>query len=249
MAEIIPDGKREFPTTSHTLHQRIHSPSQEESAAALESFFSVYWLPLYGFLRASGETHEDAGDYLQAFVSEELLSRKQLSKWDPERGSLRGFLKTCLDRFRRKQKRGERALKRGGDRASNHISLDLDWAEGYFSDHTLDGESPDRHFDREWAAAIVNRTTTDLAGYYQEKGKSDEFRLLLLNLELRGETGETAKYDSIASELGTSVEAVKQRMRTFRARFHQRLRHVVRDFVREDEVEDEIGFLLETLGR
>jgi len=241
------ETKREFPRTSLTLHQRIHSRSSTDSAEALNEFFSLYWLPLYSFLRASGETHDDASDFLQDFIARELLDRDQLRAWNPEKGTMRGFLKTCLDRFRKKKHRRDRALKRGGSKAETHISINLDWAEGYFEDQSAAGETPDRQFDREWASAIVNQATGLLAGRYVEKGKGEEFRLLLKNLEDRGGDSVSASYEVIAAQLGTTLDAVKQRMRAFRARFHQCLRQVVGESVRDADIDEEIAFLMSTL--
>lgn len=247
MTSPTDEAGREFPTTSLTLYQRIHSRSSSDSAEALNEFFSLYWLPLYRFLRASGESHEDASDFLQGFISREILERDQLRAWNPEKGTMRGFLKTCLDRFRKKEHRREMALKRGGRKVETHVSIDLDWAEGYFEDQTAVGETPDRQFDREWASAIVNQATSLLAKRYAEKDKSEEFRLLLLNLEDRGDESRAASYAMIAARLGTTPDAVKQRMRAFRTRFHQCLRHVVREFVREEDIGEEISYLMSIL--
>lgn len=245
----IDEVKQEFPRTSLTLYQRIHSRSSTDSAEALNEFFSLYWVPLYSFLRASGETHEDASDFLQGFISSEILDRDQLRAWNPEKGRMRGFLKTCLDRFRKKERRREMALKRGGKKAETHLSIDLDWAEGYFEDQTAIGDTPDRQFDREWASAVVNQATGLLAARYAEKGKGEEFRLLLKNLEARGDESVSTRYEEIAARLGTNPDAVKQRMRAFRTRFHQCLRHVVSEFVRDADIDEEIAFLMSTLHR
>ncbi len=241
------EAGREFPLTSLTLHQRIHSVCPTDSAEALNEFFSLYWLPLYSFLRASGETHDDASDFLQGFISKEILVRDQLQVWNPDMGTMRGFLKTCLDRFRKKERRREMTLKRGGRKAETHISFDLDWAESYFEDHTVVGDTPDRLYDREWASAIVNQATGLLAQRYVEKGKGEEFRLLLQNLEDRGSESRSANYEAIAARLGTSPDAVKQRMRSFRTRFHQGLRQVVGEFVREADIDEEIAYLMSIL--
>jgi len=241
--------RNDFPNTSLTLFQRIQGNSPNETNQALNDFFSIYWLPLYSFLRASGEKHEDASDYLQGFIARELLDRDQLRSWTPSKGKLRGYLKVCLDRFRKNQKRYETVGKRGGKRDLTHISIDFDWADSYFESKSTSGESPDKSFDREWASALVSQATSRLAAIYSEKGKGDEFRLLLENLERRGEEQNTASYDKVASELGTSVDAVKQRMRKFRAGFNQCLRQTVRDFVDDNEVEDEVEYLLALLGQ
>ncbi len=242
-------GPKDFPLTSKTLYQRIQAESPTSSTDALNEFFSRYWLPLYSFLRASGESHDDASDFVQGFVSREILERDQLKDWDPDKGSLRGFLKMCLDRYRKKQWRHELAEKRGGQKSETHVSIDFDWADNYFENNSLDGESPEKNFDREWAAAIVNQATVKLAQLYAENGNELEFRLLLQNLSGRGEEENPANYKEISVQLNITVEAVKQRMRTFRVKFQQCLRQVVADFVNSGEIENELTFLLGLLGR
>ena len=236
-----------FPVTNPSLIQRIQSPAPTESSQALEEFFSRYWLPCYSFLRACGESHEDASDLVQDFVSSEILRREQLSKWDPAKGKLRSFLKTCLDRFRKKHHRRETAEKRGGNHAATHVSMDFEWAETYFEETHRDGDTPDRHFDREWAAAIVNQAVAQLADRYKEK--SDEFDLLLQNLQGRGDHHDNVDYETIATRLSTTIDAVKQRMKAFRTRFEQCLRQVVKESAAEGEIEDEVSFLRGALGR
>lgn len=249
---ISPDHeieKRDFPTTSYTLFQRIHSRSPTECKEALNEFFLRYWVPLYFFLRNRGESHEQASDLLQSFVEREIIDRGQLAQWNPEKGKLRTFLKTCLDRFRKKAIRSDMAQKRGGNKAATHISLDLDWAGSYYEDRLSSGGMPDVDPDYEWAAAVVNQATQELAESYVKKGKKEEFLLLLQNLENRGEGQDKIDYGEIAERLDTTTEAVKQRMRVFRSRFQQYLRRVVADSVAPDEVADELEFLLDLLRR
>jgi len=237
----------DFPVTRPSLLQRMQSPTPTESSQALEEFFSRYWLPCYSFLRACGESHEDASDLVQDFVSAEILRREQLSKWDPAKGKLRSFLKTCLDRFRKKHHRRELAEKRGGNRAVTHVSMDFDWAETYFEQTHCEGDSPDRHFDREWAAAIVNQAVAKLGERYKEK--PEEFALLLQNLQGSGNQIDTVDYETIAKRLGTTIDAVKQRMKAFRTRFEQCLAQVVKESAADGEIDDEVAFLLDALGR
>ncbi len=243
------EKRRDFPQTSLTLFQRTQGNSPTDSAEALNDFFKSYWLPLYSFLRSSGENHEDASDYVQGFISKEMLDREQLKSWDPKKGSLRGFLKVCLDRYRKSQKRSETAARRGGRKWETHISMDFEWADSYFENNSSDGESPDKNFDREWAAAIVNQATAQLADLYLKKDKGEEFQLLLENLESRGEKQDSVNYGEIASHLGISEGAVKQRMRTFRAKFHRCLHQIVNNFSGEADVDDEIALLMNALGR
>ncbi|MAS92830.1 MAG: hypothetical protein CMO55_06490 [Verrucomicrobiales bacterium] len=237
-------GQRNFPTTNLTLVQRIRVP--EYCVNALNEFFLQYWVPLYFFLREKGETHERASDILQGFIEREILEREQLASWDPSLGRLRTYLKVCLDRYRKNAIRSEVAVKRGGSEVEERFAKGLQWAESYYENQIGSGD-PASYSDREWAAAIVNQTTQRLGESYVKKGKENEFRLLLQNLEARGGDSEAIAYVEIAEQLGISVESVKQRMRIFRVRFRQYLRQVVSDLVGEDEIEDELQYLLSLL--
>lgn len=242
-------GKAMFPDTSFTLYQRLQSPSSPESRVALEKFFSRYWYPLYVFARREGKSHHDASDLVQDFVSTELIGKGHLQKWDPEKGRLRTFLQVCLKRFGIKDFRKQNAQKRGGDKRLTHVSMDLDRAENYFGDSCSHAEAPDKLFEREWASATVGHATSKLAAQYGEKDKLKEFQLLLGSLNDRGDSASSTSYAEIAAELGISEGAVKQRMRLFRAKFIQCIRAVVGETVNPDEIDAEIGFVLEALSR
>lgn len=239
------DGQRDFPITSPTLYQRIQKP--EERVVALNDFFLQYWVPLYFFLREKGENHERASDILQGFIEREILQRDQLTNWNPERGRLRAFLKVCLDRFRKNAIRGEVAMKRGGGEIEERFAKGLEWVETYYENQSCWGGEPGADYDREWASAVVNQATQRLGESYIAKGKKEEFVLLLRNLEARGGGESAIDYHEIAGRLGISVDAVKQRMRTFRARFQRCLRQVVADSVGEEQIEDEIRYLIALL--
>ena len=240
---------REFPNTSRTLIQRIQSSVHEDSHEALNEFFSRYWLPLYGYLRLSGEDRVNAEDLVQGFVAKELLERGQLAKWNPEEGSLRGFLKTCIERYRHKEYRKETAQKRGGKKWETHIPIDFDWAEMFLETPFANSDSPDEHFDRQWAAAVVNHATFHLAQRYRAKGKEREFQLFIVNLQDRGDSQSAVTYEAIARELDSTVGAVKQRMRQFRTHFEQSLRATVGDQIEPNSVQNEVVYLLSLLEK
>ena len=244
------DQPANFPTTSRTLFQRINSDSPAENTAALEEFFGLYWMPLYVFMRSKGESGENAADLVQEFIVRELLDRNQLKSWTPEKGSLRTFLRTMVDRFRLKQFRKESAQKRGGNKRETHISMDLEWAESYFQNSSYDEDSVTDIFDREWASVVIRQTTEILAKRYADKDKREEFDLLLKNLNHRGsEAGSNSLYQEIAVQLNITENAVKQRMRSFKDRFRKTLRATVGNTVSAEEVDDEIRYLMGVIGK
>lgn len=242
--------KEDFPTTAKSFYDRIHSKDPEEVRSSLEAFCERYWLPMYVFLRRSGENHHDASDMVQEFLTVELLDRSTLSNWNPSLGPLHSFIKTCLDRFRKKIHRARLALKRGGDRAKTHVSLNTQGACAYFESRLVDREeTPDIAFDREWAYVVMKETLRRIRTEYSDRDRLREFELLLENLELRAnrESGELT-YQQIADQLDLGVDLVKKRMKCLRIGFHQKLRETVADMVAPDQVETEKAYILSLLS-
>ncbi|MAS93249.1 MAG: hypothetical protein CMO55_08640 [Verrucomicrobiales bacterium] len=242
--------EKEFPITAKSFYDRIHSKDPEEIRRTLEAFCERYWLPMYVFLRRSRENHHDASDIVQDFVAGELLTRNTLSDWNPSLGPLHSFIKTCIDRFRKKFHRSRLALKRGGDRAKTHVSLNTEGACDYFETKLIDrDESPDMAFDREWAYVMMNDTLRRIRTEYSDRGRLREFELLFKNLEIRAnvEMGELS-YQQIGEELDLDVNVVKKRMKRLRIGFHQKLRDTVADTVDPEEVEKETAYIFSLLS-
>src|SRR5207245_7637567 len=97
----------EFPGTKWSVIQRAaaHSPA---SQAALEDLCRVYWPPLYGFLRRSGHSPEEAQDLVQGYLAR-LLEREDLTTISPERGRFRSYLLSGLRNFLVSESRREGA--------------------------------------------------------------------------------------------------------------------------------------------
>ncbi len=239
------DGQpQQFPNTSLTLHQRLQSDNPLESKKAMEEFLNRYWNSMYVFMRAQGESHHDASDLVQEFSLTQLISQGQLVKWEPGRAKLRSYLKTILDRFRKKEYRKESAQKRGGPKAITHISMDFDLAQSLYDSGAQNHDSPDLAFDREWAESIIQKVMANLSGAYNEKGKLEEFQLLIRNLSGRSSEADRITYREIALKLQTSEENVKQKMIALRTRFQKSLSALVQDTVSPEEFEDEMNFIL-----
>ena len=61
----------------------------------LEKLCSIYWLPLYAYVRRRVREEHEAQDLTQAFF-ERLLEKNYLAGVDPERGCFRAFLLTAF---------------------------------------------------------------------------------------------------------------------------------------------------------
>ena len=83
-----------FQTTSWTLIVRARA-----SRADLQELLSVYWSPVYAYLRRRGHDPHDAADLTQGFLSEVVLDRGFVERADPARGRFRSFLLSALRKF------------------------------------------------------------------------------------------------------------------------------------------------------
>ena len=116
-----------FPLTRHSVVAAAQGPDPAERMRAMDAITSSYWRPVYKYVRLRWRVErEDAEDFTQDFFSR-LLEKDFLSSYDPEKGKLRTFLRTCIDRLFMNQVRDAHRQKRG--EAAIHVSLDFEEAE------------------------------------------------------------------------------------------------------------------------
>jgi hypothetical protein len=118
-------GGGSFPETRWTLILASQT-SPEQKCRALGDLLQTYWQPLYVYLRRKGLGPEEAADTVQGFAVR-LLEKDFLSRLDPRRGRLRGYLKTALNHYLSNLREEASAEKRGG--RVKIVSLDFDAAE------------------------------------------------------------------------------------------------------------------------
>jgi DNA-directed RNA polymerase specialized sigma24 family protein len=203
-------ANRAFTTThwSNVLEAgNVESPA---ARAALEGLCAAYWYPLYAHVRRRGHGHEDACDLTQEFFAV-LLRRQSLANVGPEKGRFRTFLLASLDYFLHDQTARNHAAKRGGGVAL--VELDaLDAQQRFMLDAATD-ETPDKAFDRRWAAALLEQAFARLASEQAQAGKLELFTRLKPLLAREIEPGE---YDALAETidmLPNTIAKVVQRLR------------------------------------
>ena len=228
-----------FQTTSWSLvlHTRADEP---RARAALEQLCRVYRPPVLAFVRAHGVSGVEAEDLTQAFFAH-FLEQELYARADPTHGRFRNLLLIALRRFLANAGEFERALKRGGRVAIE--SLD-DRPEG--ADPAGEGATPERAFELQWAATLIERSVERLRAESERAGKLPLFdRLKEFLLEKPVESD----YERVAGELG-------MRRNTLTVAVH-RLRHELREQIRaevaetagsDEDLEVELGALRATLG-
>ena len=77
------------------LSAQSQAPGYKE---ALGELCSLYWYPIYAFVRRRGHSPEDAQDLTQGFFLN-LLEHKALTRVDPQNGKFRSFLLATLRNY------------------------------------------------------------------------------------------------------------------------------------------------------
>jgi RNA polymerase sigma-70 factor (ECF subfamily) len=242
----IAEGRAGDPTF-HTTHWTIVLAAREKEGTvareALARLCSTYWYPLYAFIRRQGASPHEAEDLTQEFFFR-FLERHALGSVQPAAGKFRSFLLACLKNFLANERERALAQRRGGGRPM--VPLDSADAETRYSLEPADHRTPEAHFERRWAFAVLERTGTELRREYAETGKQDLFEAL--QGFLPGGQGSIARAD-LASQRRVSVGAIDVAVHRLRQRFGTLLREQVAQTVSSHvEVGEEIRHLIAVLG-
>jgi len=210
---------------------------------ALAGLCSAYWYPLYAFVRARGFNPQDAEDLTQEFFYR-FLEKDSLAKVTPVGGKFRSFLLVCLKRFLVNEWERARAQRRGGGR----LPIPLEGGEGEtrYALEPQDRLTPELLFEKGWAFTVLDHTMKTREREYASKGKSEVFAQMKGFLP-GGEGG--ASRAELAGERGVSAGSLDVAVHRLRQRFGTLLREqVARTVSSEEEVDDDIRYLISVLG-
>ncbi len=224
-------SKRGFRDTLWTMVLR----AKEHHREALEELITVYWKPVYVYIRRWGYASEEAKDLSQGFFSD-LLERDFLRGVSPEKGRFRTFLLTVLKRYLINESERKRAQKRGGGKPQ--LSLDYNRAERDFTIMPTSDETPERSFNRQWALDAMSRALRALASEMEPK----TFEAVKPHL-----AGGPA-YEQTAKTLGITVTRLNNLIHRTRKRYRELLRAEVAGSVGSaSDADDEVRSLLDAL--
>jgi len=232
-----------FQTTRWSIVNAAGHPSNPQAAKALAELCQIYWPPLYGFLRGRGLDREAAQDLTQGFFAR-LLERHDVRAADQSRGRFRAFLLTALKRYAINEHERASSMRRGGTQIP--LSLDFDQAERSFAVDQRNDDTPERVFDRKWAAITLDRALQRLRDECIQSGKGKTADALMPYLT---DTGNLPAYREIAAALDLTEGAVKVAVHRLRQRFGEVLRLEIGDtVVSPADVDDEMRELIRVVS-
>jgi DNA-directed RNA polymerase specialized sigma24 family protein len=197
------EGK-DFPSTPWTsVFAEPDSPRRRER---LEAFCRAYWRPVFQFIRTvGGEQTETVKDRTQEFF-EHFIEADLLTRYRPQEGRFRQFLKGSLRNFLSQARRDEGRLKRGGDRTF----VPLDAGEGTLPLENAGQLTPDQLFDRQWVDDILTGSVRRLRSLLEAQGKGVYFQLYEA-YELSPDP-EAPSYAELAARFGLQPHDVENRL-------------------------------------
>jgi RNA polymerase sigma factor (sigma-70 family) len=232
-----------FQTTHWSVVLRARALDGDAARQALASLCSVYWYPIYAFIRRRGAASHDAEDLTQEFFCQ-FLEKNSLGKVSPQAGRFRSFLLACLKHFLAHEREKAQAQRRGGGRAT--IPLDSAEAESRYLQEPADNATPERMFEKRWALTVLGGALEDLRQEYVQCEKSDLFEDLRGCLP--GGQGGPSRAE-LAAKRGVGVNAIDVAIHRLRRRFGALLRERVAQTVATDsEVDEEIRYLASVIG-
>jgi RNA polymerase sigma-70 factor (ECF subfamily) len=231
-----------FATTHWSVVMAAGVNDQGRAKAALETLCQTYWYPLYAYTRRQGKNHEDAQDLTQDFFAR-LLEKGYVAKADRNRGKFRSFLLSSMNNFMVNEWKRNGRIKRGG--AMTGFSLNEAEAEERYGQQLAVELDATSHFDRQWAATLVERVLASLLEEYAAMGKAELF--LALKIFIWGETSPNS-YAELEKRLNLNAGTIKVAAHRLRKRFRERLRMEVSHTVaRAEDIDEELRHLVSAL--
>ncbi|MCP5522261.1 MAG: sigma-70 family RNA polymerase sigma factor [Verrucomicrobiales bacterium] len=232
-----------FATTHWSVVLAAGRGPETTARQALETLCQTYWYPIYAYVRRRGYRVEDAQDLTQEFFAT-LLRRQDLSRPDPDRGRFRSFLLTALNRFLTSDWRRQHTQRRGA--GYDFVSWDQSEAERRYLAEPTSVPTPDRLFEKQWAATLLERVLARLEAECRSNGKIAVFEAL-------GDTlwGQPTSpgYAELAQRWGTTDNAVKMMAHRLRRRYRELIHAEIAQTVSSPEqIEAELRDLLDALS-
>lgn len=149
----------------------------------LDELVRVYWSAVYGFLRRSGLSRDEAEEVTQGFFADVVIGRGLFERANSDRGRLRDLLIRSLRNYqvglhRRASSRSRGGLKRPDGRPVRlvpHVSIESE--ERRLQIERSEDLSPEEMFDRRLALGLIEEALEDCRRHYEHVGKPGHWQL------------------------------------------------------------------------
>jgi len=233
---------RGFPETRHSALAAVRSADPHERARGVATVASVYWRPVYSYVRPRWrESPEEAADIAQDFFAE-VFEKGLLLRFEPHRARLRTFLRNCIDGVVVNRRKAASRQKRGGGAA--HVPIEVgDLREVDEEIQALAAaDSPERMFEKEWARAVFATALRRLREACSDAGKAQHYAVFEQSDLV---AGERPSYAQLAERFGIEVTDVTNRLFRIRRELRRTLLDVLRELTAsEEEFREEVRALL-----
>lgn len=218
------------------------SSDTDQSAEALARLCTIYWYPIYVFIRRQGAKEADAQDLTQSFF-EHVLSSGFLSRADPDKGRFRNFLLGAVRNHLLNDREKNVAQKRGG--LLERVSIHPEVGEAWLAAEPSPTNDPTKAFDRAWANTVLNEALQTLEHEQYSIGKARQFSILKQYLQRSPGPGE---YERLGGELKMNKGAIAAAVHRLNLRYGELVRKSVAATVSSPQMaEDELRYLLSAL--
>lgn len=236
-----------MPTTQWTLIARLRAQDEGQARSALDELCRAYHYPLYCYIRRKGLAHHDAEDALHDFLAK-LLRHESFGVADSEKGRLRTFLLTALQRFLASRHKIEK--QRTTREVSAEAEAALARAEGRFlQEPATTDQSPDRLYDQQWAQELMSRVLLNLRARYEDRGRAALFETLQPVL-LSGGSLHDHDSEALCAALDIRPGTLRTALSRLMKHYHEELRNEVLQTVEDrSQAKEEFETLMSAFRR
>ena len=207
-----------FPQTRVSVVESLKNPDKLVRERALNTLASIYWKPVYTYIRLKWKTDpQSAEDLAQDFFARSI-ERDFFAQYDPARARFRTWLRVGIDRLVANSLEAANRQKRGG--GARVVPLDAAELERDIAARAP-GPLPDDDelFRREVARALFSHAVEALRAECEGAGKSVPWRIFEA-YDIEGpDKEEQPSYSALAAEHGVPVTQVTNYLAAMRKRF------------------------------